>query len=443
MRPSTRHLSLALIPLAFLLAGCGGGSDSAKSGRAEFRILWPAEETRLIPAASNSIKVEIRRGGTVIATKLSPKPAGGGSALVVFDNLPVAQVTATATAYPNADGTGTAQATGSVTFQVQAGQTTPFSITMASTIDRLEVTPPTLTLNPNEEQTLSVAAKDSANNIVLLSPSKLEWRSNATSVATVDSAGRVTAQNPGSTEIRVTETESGKIASISVIVNAVAPGQLLVYEGFDYPAGSEIAGQSGGIGWLQVWGQHGVSTPSLMESRSLQFANLATTGKALRFTSTAPVGHVRWITNPLGTDGTVIYTSILIQPVDTLVVGGFNHYLGYGVGNVLISEAHRNGGVYWAVAEEGRRGQVISSVPMTAGVTAFLVTRITYRSGNDLVEVWINPVAGTAPPRPPDLIKEDADAGTVNFFALGAGVQAIVDEIRIGTTYAAVAPAVP
>ena len=207
-----------------VVAGCGAGKESAHTGRAEFRILWPEENARLIPAASNSIKVDIQRNGAAVAGKTIARPAGGGAALVVFDHLPVAQVTATAAAYPSADGAGTAQALGSVAFNVQAGQTTPFTITMASTIERLEITPAALTLNATEEQSLSVAARDAANSIVLMAPSRLEWRSSAEGVATVDSAGKVRGVSGGTASITVTDTESGKSRSASVTIRSSNPG---------------------------------------------------------------------------------------------------------------------------------------------------------------------------------------------------------------------------
>jgi hypothetical protein len=213
----------ATIVLAFVLTGCGGGK-SEQTGRAEFRILWPQDVSRLIPAASNSVSVTLRLGTEVVATKVSPRPAAGASALVVFDNLPLGEVTATGSAHPNADGTGQAQAAGSVTFQIQAGQTTAFSITLASTIDHLELTPPAVTLNPAEEQTLSVAAKDTAGSIVLLAPSKLSWSTSAGGVATVDSAGKVRGIAGGTAQITVTDTESGKTAGATITVRSTAPG---------------------------------------------------------------------------------------------------------------------------------------------------------------------------------------------------------------------------
>src|SRR5438128_1427995 len=118
-----REFSLIILMIR-LLSGCGGGTDSKSgTGRAEFKILWP-ERSRLIPDASNSIKVEIRRGGALVDSKVAPRPAAGSSSLIIFDNLPVAQVSAEAAAYPSVDGTGVAQAQGAVTFSILAGKTT-------------------------------------------------------------------------------------------------------------------------------------------------------------------------------------------------------------------------------------------------------------------------------------------------------------------------------
>src|SRR5204862_401741 len=124
-----------------VLMGCGGqGGQQQPTGRAVFTIIWP-NDSRLIPAASNSIKVVIKRGAAVSATQTLARPVGGGPANVTFDTLPVDTLSATATAYPQANGTGVAQATATVPLVIQANQTTNFSLTMASTIDHLEVSP--------------------------------------------------------------------------------------------------------------------------------------------------------------------------------------------------------------------------------------------------------------------------------------------------------------
>src|SRR5262249_9493592 len=90
------------------LSGCGGGSGSLPSGtgttgsgmgRAVFTVVWP-QRTRLIPLASNSIKVTVTQGTNTLASKIIPRPAQGGEASAEFDALPVGTLTATAIAYP-------------------------------------------------------------------------------------------------------------------------------------------------------------------------------------------------------------------------------------------------------------------------------------------------------------------------------------------------------
>src|SRR5262245_38595680 len=120
------HIVLVLV---LGLTGCGGGSENPdNTGRATFTVVWP-DNSRLIPAAANSIKVEIKTGSTVFTSKTLPRPAGGGPASAAFDALPLGSLTAVATAFPNADGTGVAQAKASIPLTIIAGQNTAFSVT--------------------------------------------------------------------------------------------------------------------------------------------------------------------------------------------------------------------------------------------------------------------------------------------------------------------------
>src|SRR5579863_9074870 len=88
------------IILLCLIVGCGSGLHPTTSsfGRASFTMIWP-RQGRLIPAASNSIVVQILSGTTRIATQTLARPASGGAASATFNTLPVGSLTATATAY--------------------------------------------------------------------------------------------------------------------------------------------------------------------------------------------------------------------------------------------------------------------------------------------------------------------------------------------------------
>jgi sugar lactone lactonase YvrE len=219
MRTTTHRLFglLAALIAAALLAGCGGGGTPETTGRATVTVTWP-ERSRLIPVASNSIKVTFAKGTAAVASQVLPRPATGNETTAEFPSLPPGVLTVTAAAYPTTDGTGVAQAQASLLATIEPGKVTPVDITMASTIDHLDVTPSPTAVQTGNTVQLNVAAKNAANAVVLISASKTTYQSNATNIATVSGAGLVTGVSPGSAQITVTEQESGKSAVVTVNV---------------------------------------------------------------------------------------------------------------------------------------------------------------------------------------------------------------------------------
>ncbi|MES2465053.1 MAG: CAP domain-containing protein [Armatimonadota bacterium] len=210
-------------------SGCGGGGNVPRVspspnnvGRATFTVAWPAyEPSRLIPSASNSIRITITKTeGSFLAEKVMERPSGGagGVTTTAFSNLPVGSVIATASALPTADGSGTIQATASAAVTIVGGQNADLSLTMNSTITRLEVSPLPLSLASGNSATLTVTAKNNAGNIVLIDPAKITFASTNSVVATVDSAGKVVAGSVGSGTLTITETESGHTTTVPIDV---------------------------------------------------------------------------------------------------------------------------------------------------------------------------------------------------------------------------------
>lgn len=226
---------------ALCLSGCGGGSISniAKAtGRAVVTIVWP-DRSRLIPAAANSISIKINEGATTIAQKIVARPSSGNSSTVTFDSLPSGSYSAVATAFPNADGSGTAQATGTVPLTLTVGQTTAFTITMASTVDHIELSAAKNTVVSGGTLQVAVTAKDAAGSVVLLAPGKLQWASSNTGSASVNGSGLVTGAATGNADISVSDTESGKSAKISLTVTV--PGAIAFQPPALYPvSGNEL-----------------------------------------------------------------------------------------------------------------------------------------------------------------------------------------------------------
>src|SRR5204862_5961469 len=114
----------------------------------------------------NSIKVTLADALGSVQSQVLARPTGGGQTSAAFDTLPLGNATLTAAAYPNTNGTGVAQAQAATLVAVAANTTTPVSLTLASTIDHLELLPASSSIKVGETVQLSVSAKDSAGSLV-------------------------------------------------------------------------------------------------------------------------------------------------------------------------------------------------------------------------------------------------------------------------------------
>jgi hypothetical protein len=220
---------LLLLACLALASGCGGGSSpGTKStvvpGSVQFVIVWPLP-TRVIPAASQSLVIEVKSGAQQLAKKVIPRPpAGTNTSSVRFDALPPGIVTITVQAFPNPDGTGVVQAVGSTTVAIISGVTTQATIDPSSTVARLDLTPNPLVIIPQRPIPLLVEPRNSDEALVLVAPSSLQWSSEDTETATVDASGVVTGVQFGVTNVRVTDSESGQ--SSTATIHVVPPIQI-------------------------------------------------------------------------------------------------------------------------------------------------------------------------------------------------------------------------
>jgi hypothetical protein len=232
-----------LLVCSCLLYGCSGTSNNSStnqpittnSAQAKISITWPSSTTAkssiihpaLIPQASNSIVITISNGSTQITSKTVAKPSSGNTSTVNFDALPAGSLTVTATAYPNADGSGVAQASGTAALATVVGQTSTMTLTMGSTIDHITITSSALGVGAGKTLILTPTAYDASGAVVLVG-STWQWQSSDTSLATVDiSSGVVTGVAIGTTTISATESESGKTLSKEVKVLSPADAQVL------------------------------------------------------------------------------------------------------------------------------------------------------------------------------------------------------------------------
>ena len=277
---------VALILLAGLLTGCGGGSHPGtpvvRSGRATFVVHWPARTTRLIPIASNSIRVVITRNGTQVASQLLARPQDSNSTQATFDPLPVGDLVANASAFPNADGSGVAQATGSAALSITAGANTTINLTMGTTITSVVVAPsPNLVFGStqNGSATVTASAMDANNNVVLTSGSTFTWSTSNPKIATVTPNGAsalVVATGIGTASIAAVESES----NVSGQAQATVRGQGLfvnIWSKFRSDARNTGVGTAALLGntlnWSITTGGPVESSPAVAQDGTIYFGS--------------------------------------------------------------------------------------------------------------------------------------------------------------------------
>ena len=221
---STFLVPIAVAALSAILVGCGGNQASGTRrsvGRLLFTVTWPAAPAsragrpRVIPLSAQSLRVDVKQGGTLFTSAVIVRPASTAS----FAEVPTGAMNVTATAYASADGTGTPLATATVASTIVESATASVDVTMASTIDHLEVTPSPYAVAALQSGAINVVGKDAGGNIVLIDPSALSFSSSNTALATVTSGGVVTAGAVvGSATITIGESDSGKSLALPLSV---------------------------------------------------------------------------------------------------------------------------------------------------------------------------------------------------------------------------------
>lgn len=252
-RTSLRTLSLAAAGLvaaavSLSLSGCGagrsGGSAPAATraaGSLTFTVAWP-KPGRLIPLAANSITIKVSRGANTVAQQVVNKPESFSEATppstVTIGGLEVgasgslATYTVTADAHPERGGTGTVQASATTFVSLTTtNASVPVSLTMASTIRRVEVQPasgPNMRVGGTRSFSAVAYDAETGGNIVLVYPTRIEWTNSNPGVGTLSAATGnpvlFTATAPGGAELRATDTESGVASATAAVATIVQTG---------------------------------------------------------------------------------------------------------------------------------------------------------------------------------------------------------------------------
>jgi len=240
-----------------------------------------------------------------------------------------------------------------------------------------------------------------------------------------------------------------------ILRGGVADAATVAIDEFADPVGAQLLGQSGGSGFVGPWSAGGFNASIhdnyTIASGSLTFPPLPTGGnRSSSGAVNAIAGLTRAFATPLGADHTTAYLSVLLRPEGTLGDGAFNGFFGLYLNgtnatgdDLFIGKPGANATDRYVVENRGGAGQVASGVAPVVGQNAFLVLRADFLPGDDRFTLYLNPTPGGPEPAS-GAVKTDLDLGTVPGLTIYCTGAFSLDEIRVGTTFADVAPsAVP
>ena len=218
---------------------------------------------------------------------------------------------------------------------------------------------------------------------------------------------------------------------------------LIAYEGFT-PSFPVFA--NGGTGFSGPWTVSGSFSSYIPGDGSLCYPKLpSSSGSISAFpmnsTGTYAVAN-RILAQPIGADNTTVYISFLIQPTGPF--SSQEEYFGLSFGGLFVGKPGMGANQQYVIETFGGTGQVPSGKPALAHRNALLVVKIQFLPGNDLVTLYVDPTPGQPEPSS-GVSKSDLDLGMVSTIQTTSGMftsGVTMDEIRVGTTFADVVPAV-
>lgn len=243
---------------------------------------------------------------------------------------------------------------------------------------------------------------------------------------------------------------------------------LLIYEPFDSDPGTVLLGNEGGSGFVTPYEEYDSGFPEdldYVKPGSLSYAGLQTSGNSALSVAINETGSplIRETENAAGPAGSTTWVSFLfalegssgpVGPLDGFLFAMSAQTLFGSSSSAYLGLYQSGGDLYFGIGNSSAGVADLSSTAFVPGDVYFVVASIEW-DGNgtdEVIHLYLNPVPGGAAPDPSMAIASTSALGidlpssntnqldNIAIFTADIGTEWAFDEIRIGQTFADVAP---
>ena len=203
-------LSRRTLLLLSLTAGCSGSGGPSTPTGILFALDWP-DASRALPLAAKSVRVQIKQGSKVLATRIF---LAGPDSEEQLTDLPFAvALTLEAVAYPTVEGTSAPLSSATIPFSLLKGKLERLTLSLTSVISTVVLS----SVTDGAQTMLTATAHDSVGSAVLTAPAQWEWSTSDTALGSLAPSGPTavfTEAGFGVATLTAREKESGKSANL-------------------------------------------------------------------------------------------------------------------------------------------------------------------------------------------------------------------------------------
>ncbi len=261
--------------------------------------------------------------------------------------------------------------------------------------------------------------------------------------ASIDTTGATALGGNWRLEHRAGSIEAASLFGVATQQDWQATLSLLASDAF--ASTGILNGMGGGAGWSNTW--NGSPGPLVIGAGLVDpGAVMPVTGGSVRVQASGVITSVvvsRDMAASVGANGTTTWISFLLQPNGS----GLQHYGGieFGSGSGATGFAGYVGNNFEVGPAGPGSNSAVSGISATSLQTALLVLRIDHAVGNDAVTLYVNPTPGETSPAATFSASASFDLGSFTRIAVVGGqafgnANTLLDEIRVGQSYADVAP---